>query len=253
MSSNGRTIAWGSSLYPSAVFTSLDDGLTWKSNSMPFYVTGLAVSADGANLASACLGQVIYTSTNSGNSWQPSSSPATSWKAITSSADGNTLVAAANYGSATQFIVPGQRCDVGFQHFVPGGLEIFGGVCRWRKARGCRQHTFEHTGADFPLSILAFAKTGNSGTNGSTVVSWTIPSQAFVLQSSSNLESGHRNHREHKLLPDAKRVFHHSSRSRLLPPPRPLSFLLFREFAPAALFLNSAFFNLHLTTLCLAV
>jgi hypothetical protein len=59
----------------------------------------VASSADGSKLvAAARLGGRIYTSTNSGVTWTPSSAPDFSWTAVASSADGSKLVATATSG-----------------------------------------------------------------------------------------------------------------------------------------------------------
>lgn len=66
------------------------------------YFTSIASSADGMRLvaaATAYLGAPIFTSTNSGASWNPMDAPITNWLGVTSSADGNKLVAVVGYPS----------------------------------------------------------------------------------------------------------------------------------------------------------
>jgi hypothetical protein len=151
---------------------------------------GLAVSADGTRLASACLGQVIYTSTNSGTSWQMSSSPATSWKAITSSADGETLVAAAVYGPATPIYTSAD----GGATWVSNSVSQADWKALAASADGGKLVAAASTPSSTPGPIFLSEswpspKLQIAETNGSTVVSWTIPSHVFALQSSSNLQT----------------------------------------------------------------
>src|SRR5208283_2481040 len=72
----------------------------WVSGTADMYPSVIASSADGSKLAVAVyyLGtNGIYTSTNSGATWLPSSAPNWNWSSIASSADGSRLVAA-GYG-----------------------------------------------------------------------------------------------------------------------------------------------------------
>jgi hypothetical protein len=96
---------------------------------------------------------VIYTSTNSGSSWQPSGAPDQFWQVIASSADGNKLIAA---GGPT-------TVDDGYLFGYNGSVYIY---------------TAPSTNAP-ALSIVA------GGGNAS--VSWPWPSTGFVLQENTNL------------------------------------------------------------------
>jgi hypothetical protein len=93
---------------PGLVYTSTDAGATWNpSASAPN--TGwawVASSGDGTKLAAAVndLSQYsppytagyIYTSTDSGVTWNPTTSPQAFWTAVASSSDGTRLIAAAS-------------------------------------------------------------------------------------------------------------------------------------------------------------
>jgi hypothetical protein len=57
------------------------------------HLTSVASSADGSKLATAAASGEIYTSTNSGASWDIANVPAHNWSSLASSADGNKLVA----------------------------------------------------------------------------------------------------------------------------------------------------------------
>src|SRR5262245_29507869 len=75
--------------------------------------TAIACSADGSKVVAAVGGRKyslpqspagpIYTSTNCGFTWNPSSAPVTNWSVLASSADGSRLVAGAY---AWQFFGP---------------------------------------------------------------------------------------------------------------------------------------------------
>jgi hypothetical protein len=92
------------------VYTSTNSGGTWALTSAPITNwAAIASSADGTKLAAAVQGGsaidssghlitwlgLIYTSTNSGVTWQTTSAPGTSWFALASSADGTRLAAIA--------------------------------------------------------------------------------------------------------------------------------------------------------------
>ncbi len=94
------------------IYTSPDSGATWVEHYVPvtddypyFVWNEIACSADGSRLAAAGSmsmnwslghgGGLIYTSSNSGEFWQPSSAPNTNWCSIACSADGSRLLAAA--------------------------------------------------------------------------------------------------------------------------------------------------------------
>jgi len=88
--------------YPNSLFAnfrSTNSGLTWNaiSNAPPDPSqawTAIACSADGTTLAGAAeySGQ-IYTSTNSGASWNTNNAPGAEWSSLAASADGSKLVA----------------------------------------------------------------------------------------------------------------------------------------------------------------
>jgi hypothetical protein len=99
---------------PKGIFVSTNSGVTWGKTSAPLTNwASIASSADGTKLAAVVQGGsaidstgrliswtgLIYTSTNGGTTWHPTTSPATSWYAIASSTDGSRL-AAAVFGGA---------------------------------------------------------------------------------------------------------------------------------------------------------
>jgi hypothetical protein len=93
----------------SGIYTLTNSGGTWVSNSVSQYVqnwSSVAISADGSKMAAVIYASngilppstsSIYTSTNSGATWQTNNSPNSSLFSIASSADGSKLVVVA-YG-----------------------------------------------------------------------------------------------------------------------------------------------------------
>ncbi len=84
---------------PSAIYTSTNAGINWKSNTVPAAPwTSTASSADGAKLVAVASNGRIYTSTDFGGTWISNSAPALNWTSVASSADGTKLVAASSQG-----------------------------------------------------------------------------------------------------------------------------------------------------------
>ena len=86
------------------IYTSADSGLTWTTDTAPSNSWScVASSADGVKLVAASyathdtngmtIGNLIYTSTNSGATWTPTGALSNSWSSVASSADGTRLVA----------------------------------------------------------------------------------------------------------------------------------------------------------------
>ena len=77
---------------------------SWQSSDAPitYAYTSVASSADGTKLVAAANFENggpgrVYTSSNSGMTWVPTSAPSDYWSSVASSADGTKLVAAAGY------------------------------------------------------------------------------------------------------------------------------------------------------------
>ena len=82
-----------------AVLTSHNSGATWVSNKVGTW-NSVASSADGTKLVAVGYGaNGVYTSTNSGETWSPTSAPLQNWRAVACSADGNMIVASASISS----------------------------------------------------------------------------------------------------------------------------------------------------------
>jgi hypothetical protein len=108
-SANGTRLIAGDYGGGLGIYTSTNSGVTWISNSVSFPYSlswsSVAMSADGSkmvagNWADGNFAQLssIYTSTNSGATWQTNNAPNKTWNSVASSADGGKLVAVVGYG-----------------------------------------------------------------------------------------------------------------------------------------------------------
>jgi hypothetical protein len=94
------------------IYASTNSGASWFLTGAPSNSwTSVASSADGINLVATCAliwnpagggahGGPVYTSTDSGATWQPTTAPSNQWSSVASSADGSILVAAAAYNNS---------------------------------------------------------------------------------------------------------------------------------------------------------
>jgi hypothetical protein len=87
--------------YESGIWVSTNRGASWAETStiVSNRWSAVASSADGVKLVAVSQDEFgsIYTSTNSGLTWQPTIAPYDDYKSVASSADGRTLVAASLY------------------------------------------------------------------------------------------------------------------------------------------------------------
>jgi photosystem II stability/assembly factor-like uncharacterized protein len=155
---------------------------------MPFYIMGIATSADGKKLAVPILGGGVYTSTNSGTSWSVTSAPNIPWRAIVSSADGNVLVAVANNGSAGSIYtstdagvswVSNEVANLDWNRVASSadGSKLFAAAADAESSMG---PIFSFSTA--PALHVDFQHSGSTGT-----LSWVIPSQPYSVQQSPDL------------------------------------------------------------------
>ncbi len=84
--------------YGGEIFISSDSGTTWLQSAAPTSLgwSCIACSGDGLKLAASASGGPIYVSSDSGASWTQTSAPTNQWASDASSAEGTSLVAAAN-------------------------------------------------------------------------------------------------------------------------------------------------------------
>ena len=94
------------------IYASTNSGAIWFRTGAPSNSwTSVASSAKGVKLAATAAviynpagggahGGPIYTSTNSGTTWQPTAAPSNQWSSVASSADGSILVATAAYNNS---------------------------------------------------------------------------------------------------------------------------------------------------------
>jgi hypothetical protein len=86
---------------PNIIYTTLNSGVTWVSNSVPALSwTSVASSGDGRALAAgAPFAQPVYLSTNSGTNWATTSPPSNDKSYAALSANGKQLAVALNVGA----------------------------------------------------------------------------------------------------------------------------------------------------------
>jgi uncharacterized repeat protein (TIGR01451 family) len=94
------------------VYISGDSGETWNlaTNAPALVWDGIASSADGSKLVAVSDGGSIFSSADSGITWQSNNAPSMRWSSVASSANGNREVAAGNSGT---FILPGYDLTIG--------------------------------------------------------------------------------------------------------------------------------------------
>jgi len=181
-SADGTVLAaagWPVTYAGGVVYNSTNSGATWRSNSFPYNWVALASSADGSHLAVAAGGNggPIYTTSDFGASWHPTTVPKGVWYSITSSADGRKVVAAGDYIYTSE--------DSGAtwtSNSVP--LYYWGSVAS--SADGSKvvvvrsQAIYVHQSIPNPLLSIVPTQEG-------MLVSWTVPSQTLVLQQNADL------------------------------------------------------------------
>jgi hypothetical protein len=203
MSADGRKMFV---VAPTNFFRSTDSGTTWAQdisapgiNSFSTPSQLIAASADGTRLVLCVPSEgditrnfspgVIYTSTNSGDSWNLTSAPSNYWGFVTSSADGKTIVAVRDTGE------PGVIClstDYGATWTTNSPVLTWSALAA--SADGGKLAAAAT--ASFPdaneepiyvsqsvVSPVIFAGPGSPGVK----LSWLVPSTNFVLQQSADL------------------------------------------------------------------
>lgn len=175
-----------------AFYSSSDSGTTWVSNSMPnntWYC--VASSADGTKLTAGAGPAVngglesgdglLYTSTNSGETWTPDNVPGQNWYSVASSLDGTKLVACSFSPIGTIYT----SADSG-QTWISNNVPNYPWASVASSADGTRLVAVAATGQIYTaLPATPSLSCRLSGTN--FVVSWPSADAGFQLQQSSNL------------------------------------------------------------------
>lgn len=189
-SADGSTLAVAG--YASAggptVYVSTNSGTTWNPADLPnAYCHNIACSGDGATMILG-LGQSggIYASTNSGTTWrhvEPTNAPA--W-AVSCSADGSTLVAGADPG-----LIYFSK-DFGASWY-PSDAPLTNWSCIATSADGnsfvAASRNDQLLGLVYTFQTTPTPRLGLQRSAGNLVASWTLPSQKFVLQETTDLAS----------------------------------------------------------------
>ncbi|HTY88745.1 MAG TPA: hypothetical protein VMB80_14855 [Candidatus Acidoferrum sp.] len=185
------------------ILISTNWGSGWLStNSFSYVMTSVAESAD-ATKCFAAAGSWIFISTNSGATWEQTSAPASNRIALASSADGYRVVALAQGSGAPRAQVLGGPIYTsadGGRTWSSNQVTAHNWVAVTTSADGCKLFAAD---AGQPITPLPPYTTAGGGiwtaqipptsllnlqpTNGSFVLSWTIPSTNFVLQQSADL------------------------------------------------------------------
>ncbi len=199
-SADGTTLVLaGMILAPStnaAIATSTNLGASWVTVEFT-NVSGISVaaSADGARLYAAAGPGLIYTSRDAGSTWTPTTAPSNFWSSIASSADGTKLVAAAGLYGANAGMPIYTSADAGVTWTSNKAPDI-GWASVAASADGCSllaaQYGFLPGDLIRPSAIYASQTVPHpvlnidaSGPN--LLLSWIVPSTAFVLQRTSSL------------------------------------------------------------------
>jgi hypothetical protein len=177
------------------VYISTNSGDTWAPAAFTanMYCSGIACSADGRKLvvvggaaSDPWLTDLIYTSTNCGNSWTLSnqSSVGFYWYGVASSADGATLLACANGDPA--IIISTNSGATWVSNTVP-----YIGMAPASSADGKKLAMAFHGGSSAGGICTAQStpspQLNSSLANGNLALSWLVPSTNFVLQKSSGV------------------------------------------------------------------
>ncbi|HWW03146.1 MAG TPA: sialidase family protein [Candidatus Acidoferrum sp.] len=167
-----------------AVANSEDGGASWASSNgyqWPLWISG-ATSADGRTLVGGAP-YGVFISRDYGTNWQESALPSHYWHAITCSADGTRIAGIADESGA---IYASADSGVTWIEYSPTNLawssiaSSADGHKLVAAVNGRGIYTLQTT----PTPVLDILP---SGTN--VFLSWTIPSQPFLLQQSSDLKN----------------------------------------------------------------
>jgi hypothetical protein len=175
---------------------SLDAGITWtEASALSKYksLSYVASSADGTKLVAVTHGGSIYTSGDSGATWESTSAPVDDWSAVASSADGTILLAVRWWGT-DDIIYPELSTNSGggwAPAGVPAGLwnsVACSSAGNYFVAAGYGRIAILHSPPPAPPMApsphLAVSRSG-----GNLGLSWLVPSTPFVLQQNSDLRS----------------------------------------------------------------
>ena len=170
------------------VTISTNFGATWVDNAAGIDGPPVAVasSADGNNLVAASTQGGIFTSTNGGAAWGPTTAPSQEWVTVASSADGKILVAAPdlNYGLGHIYF----STDSGGS-WAPASAPNTNWSSVASSADGNRLFAAVNSGSIYafysePIPVLKIEPS-----SGSFMLSWIVPSTIFALQQNPDLST----------------------------------------------------------------
>lgn len=205
-----RLVAAAAQFNSGRIYTSSDSGDTWIPSSAPSNTWScVASSADGTRLVAVApfnawngsswpgLGDgLIYTSTNSGATWAPTTAPVNNWVAVSCSADSTKLVAAVNNGfSGLSQSSIYTSSDAGATWIRSDTPSVF----RWTDVASSADgnhivavgsegiYILQSPAPGAPLPPSPRLSINRWGAN--LGLAWLVPSTRFVLQRSSDLGS----------------------------------------------------------------
>ena len=183
-SADGTKVIAGNSSYliGGSVYLSTNSGAKWTMANLPTdHWNCVASSADGSKLAAAAIDGPIYVSTNSGTVWTATSSSNNYWASLASSADGTRLAAA-----GPGFLLTSEDSGLTWEsNNVP--------ALAWRSvASSADGHKLVATAYGAGIYTLQTSPTpllSISASSADSLLSWSLPSQNFILQQNSELGS----------------------------------------------------------------
>lgn len=186
-----------------SVFRSTNCGLTWTQETNAPIIGGIispsqyiASSADGTKLALCMLSDIhnnpglIYVSTDSGDTWHPTSAPSNAWQFVTMSANGNTILAVSAYFQAGPIYL---STDCGSTWTTNGPTFGWGAIATSADGGKLATAAFADANLSFnsgPIYLSQFVEPPHLAigpANGGLKLSWLVPSTNFVLQRSADL------------------------------------------------------------------
>jgi hypothetical protein len=185
------------------IYISTNSGADWLLSQAPSNIpwASLASSADGSkvvvggNFASyASMGVPgylfgsIYTSTDSGMTWQPNNVPRAQWLGVASSADGTRLVAVGLSPLGTGLIYSSTNSGASWVSNSAPNL-IWNSVASSADGVKLLAAPFFNSGTIYTLQTTPTPQLNLAASSPNLALSWIIPSANFVLQQSPDLIS----------------------------------------------------------------
>ena len=150
----------------------------------------IASSADGNKLVMCVPNYTfaagyIYTSTNSGDTWNTTSAPSNNWNFVASSADGKILLAIANFEQVDRIYVSTN----GGSTWTTNNSSFLEWSAVASSADGGNLFAAAANGSIYAASSVQRPMVNIAPTNGQLMLSWFVPSSGFTLQHSPDFHN----------------------------------------------------------------